>query len=93
LSAIEACVDVAQHICATEGCGPPADNGDAVRLLGTHGVLTPELAISMRKAVGFRNVLVHDYIEVDDEIVVRRLKGLSDLDEFVRQVAAYVTST
>ncbi len=38
--------------------GPPADNGDAVRLLGGHGVLTTELAISIRKAVGFRNVLV-----------------------------------
>lgn len=93
VTAIEACVDVAQHICATEGWGPPADNGDAVRLLGQHGVLTPELATSMRKAVGFRNVLVHDYIEVDDEIVAGRLKGLSDLDEFVGQVAAYVTST
>jgi uncharacterized protein YutE (UPF0331/DUF86 family) len=34
VTAIEACVDVAQHICATEGWGPPADNGDAVRLLG-----------------------------------------------------------
>ncbi len=91
VTAIEACVDVAQHICAAEGWGPPADNGDAVRLLGEHGVLTPELAMSMRKAVGFRNVLVHDYIEVDDHIVVGRLKGLSDLDEFVRQVAAYAT--
>jgi uncharacterized protein YutE (UPF0331/DUF86 family) len=91
VTAIEACVDVAQHLCATEGWGPPADNGDAVRLLGEHGVLTAELATSMRKAVGFRNVLVHDYIDVDDEIVVGRLKGLGDLDEFVRQVAAYVT--
>ena len=43
----EACVDVAQHICAAEGWGPPADNGDAVRLLGEHGVLTTELAVSM----------------------------------------------
>jgi uncharacterized protein YutE (UPF0331/DUF86 family) len=92
VTAIEACVDVAQHICATEGWGPPADNGDAVRLLGEHGVVTAELATSMRRAVGFRNVLVHGYIEVDDEIVVGRLKGLSDLDEFVGQVAAYVTS-
>ena len=91
VTAIEACVDVAQHICATEGWGPPADNGDAVRLLGEHGVLTTGLAMSMRKAVGFRNVLVHDYIEVDDEIVAGRLKSLGDLDEFVRQVAAYVT--
>jgi uncharacterized protein YutE (UPF0331/DUF86 family) len=91
VTAIEACVDVAQHICATEGRGPPADNGDAVRLLGEHGVLAAELAVSIRKAVGFRNVLVHDYIEVDDSIVADRLKGLGDLEEFVRQVAAYVT--
>ena len=91
VTAIEACVDVAQHICATEGWGPPADNSDAVRLLGEHGVLTTELAASVRKAVGFRNVLVHDYIEVNDAVVVARLKGLGDLEEFVRQVAAYVT--
>ena len=93
VTAIEACVDVAQHICATEGWGPPADNGDAVRLLGEHEVLMAELAVSMRKAVGFRNVLVHDYIEVDDSIVADRLKSLGDLEEFVRQVASYVTGT
>lgn len=92
VTAIEACVDVAQHICATGGWGPPADNGDAIRLLGEHGILTAELAVSMRKAVGFRNVLVHDYIEVDDSIVIDRLKSLSDLEEFVCQVAASVTS-
>jgi uncharacterized protein YutE (UPF0331/DUF86 family) len=91
ITAIEACVDVAQHICASEGWGPPADNGDAVRLLGEHGVLGSELASSIRKAVGFRNVLVHEYIEVDDAIVVARLADLSDLEEFVRQTAAYVT--
>lgn len=91
VTAIEACVDVAQHICATQGWGPPADNGDAVRLLGEHGVLTTELAVSMRKAVGFRNVLVHDYIEVDDSVVLGRLKSLGDLEDFVNQVATYVT--
>src|ERR1700689_3616314 len=82
---------MAGSTCATEGWGPSADNGDAVRLLGAHGVLTAELAISIRRAVGFRNVLVHDYIEVDDSIVVDRLKRLDDLKEFIRQVAAYVT--
>lgn len=91
ITAIEACVDVAQHICAAEGWGPPADNGDAVRLLGEHGVLGSELASSIRKAVGFRNVLVHEYIEVDDAIVVARLADLSDLEEFVRETAAFIT--
>jgi len=91
VTAIEACVDVAQHICAAEGWGPPADNGDAVRLLGEHGVCTPQLARSIRQAVGFRNVLVHDYIKVNDEIVVGRLKALGDLEDFVSQVASFVT--
>ncbi len=93
VTAIEACVDVAQHICATQGWGPPADNGDAIRLLGDHGALAPALARSLRKAVGFRNVLVHDYVDVNDEIVVARLKALDDLGDFVREIAGYVSDT
>ena len=93
VTAIEACVDVAQHICAAEGWGPPADNGDAVRLLGIHGVCTPDVARSIRQAVGFRNVLVHEYVKVNDDIVIDRLKALADLEEFVSQVAAFVTNT
>jgi uncharacterized protein YutE (UPF0331/DUF86 family) len=92
ITAIEGCVDVAQHICATEGWGPPADNGDAVRLPGAHGVCTAALADSIRRAAGFRNVPVHDYIRVDDDIVIGRLKALGDLGDFVSQAAAFVTA-
>lgn len=90
VTAIEAGVDVAQHVCASKGWGPPRDNGDAVRLLGAHGVLSADLAEGLRRAVGFRNVLVHDYIEVDDGIVLDRLANLTDLDDFVAAVAAWV---
>jgi hypothetical protein len=44
VTAIEACVDVAHHLCAVQGWGPPSDNGDAVNLLGRHGILSHELA-------------------------------------------------
>ncbi|BCQ10597.1 hypothetical protein JMUB5695_04055 [Mycobacterium heckeshornense] len=91
VTAIEACIDAAQHICSAEGWGPPADNGDAMRLLGTHGVLTADMADAVRKAVGFRNVLVHEYVEVSDEIVTARLDDLSDLEAFVERVAAFIT--
>ncbi|HXL92599.1 MAG TPA: HepT-like ribonuclease domain-containing protein [Streptosporangiaceae bacterium] len=40
--------------------------------------------------MGFRNVLVHDYIRVNDGIVIGRLKALGDLEDFVSQVAAFV---
>lgn len=87
VTAVEGCVDVAQHLCASEGWGPPADNAHALRLLGEHGVLSPELAKRMARAVGFRNVLVHDYVRVDDDIVTARLADLSDLRDYVRAVA------
>jgi len=92
VKAIEASVDAAKHICATEGWGPPPDNGDAVRLLGDRGVCAPELARSIRQPVGFRNVPVHDYIRVNDGIVIDRLKSPGDLEEFATQVAAFVTA-
>lgn len=93
VTAIEACLDVAQHLCASEGWGPPADNGDALRLLGAHGVLDAELAARMRRAVGFRDVLVHEYVGVDDTVVVRRLGDLDDLRGFVRAVSTWIAPT
>lgn len=90
VTAIEACVDVAQHLCASEGWGPPQDNGDSMAVLAAHGVLQPEQAIEMRRAVGFRTVLVHEYVTVDDSIVVSRLTDLSDLSDFVRAVTTWL---
>src|SRR6476661_8845369 len=78
------------NTCASEGWGPPRDNGDAARLLGVHGVLPLDLADRLRRAVGFRNVLVPDYVEVDDGIVLDRLANLVDLDDFVAAVAGWV---
>jgi len=90
VTCIEACVDIAQHICASEGWGPPNDNGDAVALVGRHGVIEGELAGEIRRAVGFRNVLVHEYVRVDDGVVLQRLDDPGDLEEFARQVAAWL---
>ncbi|MGI8576943.1 MAG: type VII toxin-antitoxin system HepT family RNase toxin [Nocardioidaceae bacterium] len=92
VTAIEACVDVAQHICSASGWGPPADNRDAISLLGRHGVISIELATSLRKAVGFRNVLVHEYVAVCDAVVFERLADLGDLAAFVREVTAFVVA-
>lgn len=93
VTSIEACVDIAQHICASEGWGPPDDNGDAMALLGRHGVLEVELATRLRRAVGFRNVLVHDYVRVDDTVVLERLADFSDLRAFVVAVTRWTSLT
>lgn len=90
VTAVEACIDVAQHVCASEGWGPPESNGDAMLVLAQHGVLGADLAAEMRRAVGFRNVLVHDYVAVDNQVVLGRLTDLSDLRSFVASVAGWL---
>ena len=92
VTAIEGCVDVAQHICASEGWGPARDNADAMRVLGAHHVLPAELAARLARTVGFRNVLVHEYVDVDDGVVLARLHDPSDLAAFVVAVTGWTQS-
>lgn len=90
LTAIEGCVNVAQHLCASEGWGPPASNADAPRILGRQGVLTEALADSLSRAVGFRNVLVHGYADVDDARAVSQLDRVPELSAFVACVSRWI---
>ena len=94
VTAIEAVIDVAQHLCASEQWGAPATNGDALRILARHDVLDDDLAERLVAAVGFRNVLVHEYTVVDDGRVIAALSELDDLHDFIaaieRPVAALV---
>lgn len=90
VTAIEGCVNVAQHLCASEGWGPPDSNAHSLRILGQHGVLEESLADSLARAVGFRNVLVHGYAEVDDGRAVSQLDRVSDLSAFVNSVSRWI---
>lgn len=83
---VEGCVDAAQHVCASERLGLAESNGDAMRLLGRAGILPTELTAAMVAAVGFRNLLVHGYAEVDDRRVVASLGRLGDIDAYLRAV-------
>lgn len=89
---IEGCMDITLHLCASEGWGPFDTNAAAMRALGEHGVLDPDLAARMAVAVGFRNLLVHQYADVDDDRVVAHLDDLPTLDAFVAAVSAWVAA-
>lgn len=91
ITTIEACIDIAQHLCSTESLGTPMDNGDAIRRIGSVGIIKGPTATAVVAAVGFRNVLVHEYVDVDDRIVVTRLQHHEDLRDFSVQVGAWLS--
>ncbi|RBP25594.1 uncharacterized protein YutE (UPF0331/DUF86 family) [Marinobacter pelagius] len=84
--AVQMCVDIASHWLAehTEATAPKT-MGQAFEALAQSGVIDPELAVRLRKSVGFRNVMVHNYDDVNWEIVYSICRNhLGDFREFAR---------
>ena len=67
--AVQAAIDLASHVVATEGYGLPDTAAGVFTLLAERGVLDGDLAERLRRMVGFRNVAIHEYQALDSEIV------------------------
>lgn len=89
ITAIEGCARISHHLIASEGWRVAESNADAVRRLGAQRVVPASTAEAVARAVGLRNVLVHEYIDIDDERVRDNLQRLDDLETFVAHVAAW----
>lgn len=85
--AIEGCVRAAHHVVTSELLGMPQTNAHAVRLLAKAGVVPTSVADPVARAVGFGNLLVHEYAEVDDDIVRANVAMLPDLGAFAAALA------
>ncbi|MBS4029895.1 MAG: DUF86 domain-containing protein [Clostridiales bacterium] len=85
--AIEACLDIGGHIIADLRLREPEDNKDIFTVLVENGFLKEEKKDDYQKMIGFRNVIVHDYVRLDAEIVFRVLLGsIDDLRDFARAI-------
>ncbi|MPY88816.1 MAG: DUF86 domain-containing protein [Luteitalea sp.] len=86
--AVQAALDVASHIVSDERLGEPRTNRELFELLETRWTLPKELAETLGRMVGFRNIVVHGYEAVDldivSDIVAHRLDHLLSFVAFVR---------
>ena len=90
--AVQLCVDIASHWLAehTE-VSAPKTMGQAFEALARAQVIDSELATRMRKSVGFRNVMVHNYDDVNWEIVYAICsKHLDDFKSFARVFSSLI---
>ncbi len=80
--AIELCIDMANHLIRTRKLGLPQGSRDSFALLEQEGFIGADLAGQLKKMVGFQNVLVHEYRELDFGIMIdvieNRLEALLD---------------
>ncbi|MEZ5650857.1 MAG: DUF86 domain-containing protein [Burkholderiaceae bacterium] len=91
--AIQSAIDVAMHLCAAYG-EVPAGGAEAFGKVAEHKLISRALAQRLRRAVGFRNVLAHEYVDIDWAIVMHALhEGADDLTSFGRQVVKLLERT
>jgi len=87
--AIQAAQDVASHIVSDERMGEPRTNRELFDLLARNGWLEESDAALLGNMVGFRNILVHGYGDVDLSVVRDVLENrLDELLQFAAVVRA-----
>lgn len=89
--ACECVLDTAQHVIAAMGYRQAVGYKDAMDVLREEGILAAGLAEMLKGWMGFRNVLVHLYLEIDHERSYRAITNeLGVLEAFAASMARFL---
>jgi len=90
LRACEASIDGAMHLVRKLVLGVPQTSRDAFGMLAESDQLSPDLSQRLQAMVGFRNIAVHNYQQLNTDILESILESnLTDFEEF----AAFLTKS
>lgn len=86
--AVQVCVDVGNHL-VVDYAVSPVTMSDTFRILAQKNIITKQNAENLAKAVGFRNIAVHQYEVLDNKVILAIVKEhLSAFTQFASAVAA-----
>jgi uncharacterized protein YutE (UPF0331/DUF86 family) len=88
--AAQCVIDIAMRIIAMEQAPRTSDGGDAIRRLSELGVLGGDFARSLAPIAGFRNVLAHQYLDIDWDLVHAHFAQLAELRAFAAAVRGWI---
>jgi uncharacterized protein YutE (UPF0331/DUF86 family) len=84
---IECVVDLCKLFVAQLRLGLPSEENDLFKKLEKKGVISHGMGKTLRQMRGFRNILIHAYAAVDDELVFDYVtKKLGDFKSFKNEV-------
>jgi len=90
--AIEAAIDLANHLISKRALRAPEDYADVFKVLADASVIDKEFSIELAKMARFRNRLVHLYWEVDIAEVWKIIQTrLGDFEEYISQLGSYLS--
>lgn len=85
--AIEAAIDICNHIIAKNNLRVPEDYADTFKVMVENQLITEDFSSNLTKMARFRNRLVHRYWDIDTQQLYNILKNnLVDLDRLLHEI-------
>jgi len=86
--AVQLCVDIGSHIISESDETAPNTMGEVFETLRKLNVIPVQTCRQLKKAVGFRNVAIHNYAAINWEIVYAiSEKSLDDFRAFAKEIS------
>lgn len=84
----QAAIDLAEAVIAHSDFRKPTTMGEAFYILNEEKIISDKLTEKLVRMVGFRNVLAHDYEDINYDIVYKVLQeGLDDIEVFLKIIS------
>lgn len=91
---IECTIDISKKLLIGNKLGIPNDEVDVFEKLKQAGILSDGMLVCLKRMRGLRNILVHEYMDVDDRQVLEvMIHHLDDFERFKKEVLAYLERT
>ncbi len=88
---LEAMITVGEMIIADNDFRKPAEHNEVFDILGENKIYPKSFSDQLWKIGGFRNVLVHDYVNLDLNMVYDNLeKGIPIFKKYTRYIAKFL---
>lgn len=88
--AAQCCIDIGNRIISLQNAPKPRDYYESILRLGELGVLSPAFARHLAPIAGLRNILVHQYVQIDWDEIYRNLQQLDDLVRFGEAIRTWL---
>lgn len=86
--AVQSVIDLAEAVIAHNDFRKPSTMSEAFYILNEEKIIPDKLTEKLVRMVGFRNVLAHDYEDIDYDIVCDVLqKGFKDIEVFLKMIS------
>lgn len=88
---VECCLDVSNHLIASEGLRSPKSYAESFQILAEQGIVATSFLPALLQMARFRNRLVHLYWELDEKMIYDILQhNLGDFDAFARYIMVHL---